>query len=230
MTQGSAEFNKVMDKIKKLLALATSDNPAEAQSALNKAQELQAKYNIQFVNEEEKMQVINIRIKNEDTETMHPNFAKLAGYMADHYRVCVYINRSWDSKMEKRTTGLQVMGLQKDIDVFVEVLKYAYRVMVKCAASFVRSLDKALSSTAKTALKNDYIRGFMQGVDSGLTENETQFALVVVKPKEVEKEYSKLHLGRAKSTSITAHSSTAKNRGWEDGKNTMTNKRRYLDN
>lgn len=38
--------NKIIDKIEKLLALAGSDNENEAKSAMVKAQELMAKYEI----------------------------------------------------------------------------------------------------------------------------------------------------------------------------------------
>ena len=67
------QMKEVIKKVQKLLALAQSDNENEARLALQKAQELQAKYNIVFDQldvEDESQKVIEEKYDAPDTESL----------------------------------------------------------------------------------------------------------------------------------------------------------------
>lgn len=223
MKQQQVDLEKVMEKIKKLLALATSDNEAEARAALEKAQELQAKYNIQYQEEDDKLECVTLLMKNDDSKSVHSYYLILASNIAEFYRCWVC------KSVRSNGTFLQVMGLEKDIKIFKEVLEFAWMVLRSSSSKYVKNLPKEYSSTKKTAYKNDYMKGFCLGVRKGLKDNQERFALVVIVPKQVKEEVSKIRLRRATSSSISAGSLSALSQGIEDGRQVMNNHRKGIE-
>jgi ribosomal protein L17 len=143
------QMKEVIKKVQKLLALAQSDNENEARLALQKAQELQAKYNIVFDQldiEDESQKVIEEKYDAPDTESLNSLFKMMACNLADHYRVKTYINvhREWgtvDGKYQRTTKKqLVVVGLPFDVEVFKQSLFFAYNAMRKLATTFVRQV------------------------------------------------------------------------------------------
>ena len=120
------QMKEVIKKVQKLLALAQSDNENEARLALQKAQELQAKYNIVFDQldiEDESQKVIEEKYDAPDTESLNSLFKMMACSLADHYRVKTYINihREWatvnGSYQRTMKKQLVVVGLPFDVEV-----------------------------------------------------------------------------------------------------------------
>lgn len=225
------QMKEVIKKVQKLLALAQSDNENEARLALQKAQELQAKYNIVFDQldiEDESQKVIEEKYDAPDTESLNSLFTMMACNLADHYRVKTYINvhREWgtvDGKYQRTTKKqLVVVGLPFDVEVFKQSLFFAYNAMRKLATTFVRQLPSFYTRSQKLLSKNDYCFGFIKGCVKGLEENEMTKALIVVTPHVVIEHMNSMKLGAAAPMARASRGDyDAFEAGHRDGKDSM---------
>lgn len=203
------QIKEIAKKIKKLLALSKSDNENEAMLALQKAQELQAKYNVVFDQislEEDSQQVIEERYESPDTKSFNSLFSMIASALADHYRVKLYINVKGthtvvDGKLKFGTKKeLAVVGLPFDVEVYKQSLFFAYGALRKCADRFVKKLPDYYTRSQKSHSKNDYCFGFIHGCVKGLKDNEMSKALVIRTPEAVVKYMENLFLRKGKSS------------------------------
>lgn len=222
------QMASVISKIQKLLALAESDNENEAKLALQRAQELQAKYNVVFdqINVEDN-KVTEESYQSPDTKTLNSFFCQMAAYLADHYRVRIYIHHFY--KDGTPVKDLRVVGLPFDVEVFKQSLYFAYNAMRSLSRSFVRRLPEYWSRSSKAASKNDYCFGFIKGVAEALRENETEKALIVVTPAAVVEYMNKLSLRRGSSLKRASNGDrSAFQAGMSDGRASMKGGSRLL--
>lgn len=179
----------IRDKIKKLLALATSPNENEAKSALLKAKKLMMDHKIseaevQGMDEQEliHLQCDDIRWTTDSGEIWITNLTDL---IADNH-LC---SCSWLTHKGTRTHILRIHGLGTDVDLCKSVIEYA--------VGFVRSRIKIEQRRRVTsdpkAVAASYARGFILGMELIYDEQKDEhpeWALVVSKPQEVD-EYMK---------------------------------------
>lgn len=217
------EMQKVLNKINKLLALSESDTINEAKLALQRAQELQAKYNIVFDKAmiDDEPQVKEELCESPDTKSLNSLFTILAANLQDHFRVKTIIRtkRNYDFTTTKY---LVVIGLPFDVEVFKSSFYFAYNSMRSLSNSFVKRLPKDLSRSTKLKMKNDYCFGFIHGCVDALKENEASKALMIVTPNSVVRHLQTMHLRRCVSPQrSSAGSRSSMDAGFRDGKATM---------
>ncbi len=179
----------IRDKIKKLLALATSPNENEAKAALLKAKKLMMDYKVseaemQDLNEQElvHLQCDSVRWTTDSGEIW---ITSLANLIADNH-LC---SCSWFTPKGKRTHILYIHGLGTDVELCKSVIEYA--------VGFVRGRIKIeqrrrITSDPK-AVAASYARGFILGMELMYDEQKDEhpeWGLVVSKPQEVD-EYMK---------------------------------------
>lgn len=210
----------IRDKIKKLLALATSPNDNEAKSALLKAKKLMMDHKIseaevQDLNEQEliHLQCDDIRWTTDSGEIWVANLADL---IADNH-LC---SCSWLTRKGTRTHILHIHGLGTDVELCRSVIEYA--------VGFVRGRIKIeqrrrITSDPK-AVAASYARGFILGMEIMYDEQKDEhpeWGLVVSKPQEVG-EYMK-SLGRKTVTTKQAEfDPLAYMKGQNDGRQFST--------
>lgn len=209
----------IIEKVKKLLALAKSDNANEAYLAMTRAQEIQAKYNIRVTEIEEKEEtVIDITVSPEDTKSTTSAYLYLGSHLAKHFRVEVYKSRA----------GLGIIGLSQDVEVFQEVFRFVYAALRNISARFVKSLPSCMDRSTKTAEKNLYIRGFITGAGESLELNEAEHALVVVTPQSVTQYKDKKCNGVWRSSAKMSHNAATYNAGYQDGMAVTRNHKKQI--
>lgn len=179
----------IRDKIKKLLALATSPNENEAKAALLKAKKLMMEHKIsetevQDLNEQEliHLQCDDIRWTTDSGEIW---ITSLVDLIADNH-LC---SCSWMTRKGTRTHILYIHGLGTDVELCKSVIEYA--------VGFVRGRIKIeqrrrITSDPK-AVAASYARGFILGMELMYDEQKDEhpeWGLVVSKPQEVD-EYMK---------------------------------------
>lgn len=224
MANANLSQQEIIAKIQKLYALAQSDNENEARLAMQKAQELQARYNVSVeeLSVEQEPEVKSEAVDSPDTKTLNSFFKLLANRLASHYRVKVYIRERYHNYT--REVKLMIVGLPVDVEVFKQSLYFAYSAMRKLATTFVRQLPNYYSRSDKTRMKNDYYMGFIHGCDQALTQNETEKALMIVTPQAVVKYINNLSLrGSSKCSVSRAWSDEAQRAGYNDGVASMRN-------
>lgn len=210
----------IRDKIKKLLALATSSNENEAKSALLKAKKLMMDHKIseaemQDLNEQElvHLQCDNIRWTTDSGEIWVTNLADL---IADNH-LC---SCSWLTRKGTRTHTLHIHGLGTDVELCKSVIEYA--------VGFVRSRIKIeqrrrVTSNPKSVAAS-YAKGFILGMELMYDEQKDEhpeWGLVVSKPQEVE-EFMKSLGKKSVRTRQTEFDPLAYLKGQNDGRQFST--------
>ena len=185
---------KVVDKIKKLLALAQSDNPGEAENALLLARKLMAQH----------------KLTEKDIADKRPNKLAHAIYEAHTFsglcntwlidladvigenHCCGVCSRS---KSRKSTVGkIEFAGLDDDPAIALELLDYAVQHIKVKAKEYRASIPDYWGTQRKNEWTRNYETNYAEGFAEGLAskyreqnkgEDSEVMALVAVKPVEV---------------------------------------------
>ena len=179
----------IKDKIKKLLALATSSNENEAKAALLKAKKLMMDHKIseaevQGLEEQEliHLQCDNVRWTTDSGEIW---ITSLADLIADNH-LC---SCSWFTPKGKRTHILYIHGLGTDVELCKSVIEYA----VGFVRGRIKIEQRRRVTSGPKAVAASYARGFILGMELMYDEQKDEhpeWGLVVSKPQEVD-EYMK---------------------------------------
>lgn len=180
------------EKIRKLLALAESNNEYEAKSALLKAKELMAQHKIEEIDlvDVKCKQVKRIVTEFEYTKRGEWWIGVLANIIAENYCCRSAGNRNYGA--QKRT--IIFVGLEGDVDVCAKIFKYAVDTARSCGNFYLKNHNeyKYYTSAEKNRIKNSYAIGFARGVKVAFEEQNAQkehdesgWGLVMVVPKEV---------------------------------------------
>ena len=178
------------EKIRKLLALAESNNEHEAKAALLKARELMAEYKIE---EYEVVDAKSRKVKRVYTEYFWTKRGEFwIGALADIIAVN-YCCRSASQIPYKGAQKRQIffIGLEDDVDLCAKIFEYAVDSARKFGNLYLKDKYNGykLTSQDKNRVKKSYAVGFTKGVREAFekqkAETETGWGLVMVIPKEV---------------------------------------------
>lgn len=229
------ENKSVKSKIVKLFALA-GNNPSqeEAQAALLKAQELMAQHNLTMS---------DVQIEEQPTKVIEHGQAmegeklgwwkrRLGSIVANNFRCFHYY--AWAGRGKHAVT---FFGLKEDVEIAKEVFQYASIVIDYSANDFIKHWKKTFlyekpSRDLTTRTKNDYIVGFLQGLNDKFKEqiDTNGWGLIIVKDALVTEGYEKFRKGNLKtakaSTVSTGGEAGARQRGYKDGRSFDQNTKR----
>ncbi len=177
--------NKIVEKIKKLLALA-GNNPSEkeAQAAYAKAQALMAQYSIELSEESgEEVEIVAMPCEHPKNK----GFRKpLAVIVSKNFRVKAFVSDE----------TIMMFGEKTDVEIAVMVFNSAYKYACKRARVVKKGFEKCGKSTI--GVYNSYYAGFLAGLKEILDEQCK--ALMIVTPKEVEDAWEERVKGMKKSS------------------------------
>lgn len=175
------------DKIRKLLALAESPNEHEAKAALLKARELMAEHKLTEaeLKDAEKQEVKNVRVDITCSKKRNPWIVHLSGVIGENYCCKGYRCHGYG----RQTQVLGFIGLEDDVEICVEIFKYA----VDCALTQIKRIKKendCYYSSYVKKLCDSWGYGFVVGIQEAFAkqqeQNEDGWGLVLVTPKEVQ--------------------------------------------
>lgn len=173
---------KLIEKIRKMLALSNSDrNPSqeEAMAAALQAQKLMAKYNI---HEDE---VTLEEIKEGDITSIFTEQKHNSHLMAWRKSLASIVARNFRCKCYTSGQDVVFRGYREDAEIALEVYMNLYTVGDRLAAE-AYSTQMKQSGSGKGAY-NSFIAGFLTGIQEGFSVQCT--ALMIVVPKAVEEEF-----------------------------------------
>ncbi|HBG2785068.1 DUF2786 domain-containing protein [Clostridioides difficile] len=206
--------DKIINKIKKLLALSTNNTSyEEAQSAILKAQRLMAKYDIDVMD-------IN---EGEDEEEIKVSYEYVKISRAWKYELASIIANNFRCKSFTRGRNIAFYGRSTDSEVAKEVFSFLFKLGHSHANKII--YKKAKEDRCCVGIYNSYVVGYMDGIKSKLEEQSTKLALVI--PKEVEEEYEnyviikKMGVRKCKSLVASGMDSDSYKTGLYDGKHAM---------
>ena len=216
---------KAIDKIEKLLSLATSNNENEAQSALLMARKLMAQYKINEADLKERGPgKLNHVIYDRYSFSNVKNFWMLAlAHVIANNHCCGFVCNRENSKTT--VYWVKFSGLDDDPQIAMVIFDYAVEHIVskinerrnELAAMMldVRSRNQAIKMFA-----DSYALGFAAGLkqkyDEQNAEECTETALVLVKPKEVGDYMDSLKSHKFRPAN-NGHDYDAERRGYQAG-------------
>jgi len=210
--------SKIRNKIMKALALA-GNNPSEkeAATALLKAQELLAKYNLSFddIKREGKLGSQRAIHKTVIRKKMNWWEKELATIIADNFRCFAYLSS------EGQYRRLVFLGAENDVEVATEVYCFACECVRYHSQAFLNRKEIRRKWKRKHAFKNDYIRGYLSGLQDHFYNQLANEGLLpaLIKPQTVQAEFDKMKVVvEGSSFSNYADSIEAQRAGYRDGK------------
>lgn len=176
------------EKIRKLLALSESPNEHEAKAALLKAKQLMAEHKITEldIRDVEKQEVRKLQTGLTCSKRRSPWMVQLSAVIGENYCCQAYRNHGWG----EQTQQIGFVGLEEDIEICITIFKYA----VDCILAGEKNLKKELTSQGYLGsyikkMCDSYGFGFVRGIREAFKkqrEENREWALVMVMPKEVE--------------------------------------------
>lgn len=173
--------DKVIDKIEKLLALAGSDNENEAKSAMMKAQDLMAKYEIKreqlHEGQEEERPVVHYT-----SPPFRDDWCKMvASVIAENFR-CRAI--SLYARGSRGAYRIKFFGYDEDAEICINIFNYAVKV-VRTRFVTLRAIYAEADREFGRNEKMNYVNGFCYGLEKNFKEQKRQsesFALALIVP------------------------------------------------
>ena len=191
------KYNKILNKVKGLLALARdNENDEEGQSAFVLAQRLMITYNINKTDVDDTE--LSEEPIGEESVTIYKKLQTwervLGRIIGENFRVKVFFTKRNVPGSMHRKTCIKFYGLEQDLKLAKEMYLLAYECLVFYTKRYI---DKAYdegkyqrSQYYTASLKSSYTNGFLEGLDNKFREQLSQlrneYEVLVLIPKEVE--------------------------------------------
>ena len=212
---------KIVEKIKKLLSLANSNNENEALSSMAKARKLMAKYKIEMSEIKELDNEVKEKIIKDSFGITHNGRqiwkSSLSRIIADNFSCYCYID------IDK---SIKILGKETDVKVVQQLILFGINIVEKETDKLVKEYKKRKQSTR--GLVKEYGLGFVAGVKKKFEEQNIsdECSLMVVKAEDVTKEFETLHCKKRNSrTRRYSEHEDAYNKGYKEGKQFSANGR-----
>lgn len=209
-----------MKIVKDLLALAEDDEKhvEESHNAFLKAQRLMVKYGIDpsEVTDQEATREI-LEQSGTDYKRLFWWERQLARIVARNFRCKNYLQWKKIEGKKQKQRRVMFMGQEGDVELASEM----YKLVVDAALFYTKRYMNQFDLKG-TAIKNDYLQGFVDGLEQKFAEQieQQEWGLVLVIPKEVEEKYAVKVTGKPipltlPDLSLDAHEHY--NTGYKDG-------------
>jgi hypothetical protein len=153
--------DKILLRVKKLMALATSHNVHEAESAMSKAHELIAKYNLDLMAREQKREYVSIFLGTPALRRFREDYL-LAGLLQEFYFVYGIWTTAFVLEKDKLGRVLEITGTLQNVRLAAYVHDYVKHFIDSQWSAY--NQDKGLNRYRKT----DYAVGIIEGFSSKL--------------------------------------------------------------
>lgn len=185
-----ADIENIVEKIKKVLALANGTNSKEeAETAMMRAQELLLSHGLTMeeVKAHEKFtqtdseadKVVDVSGGNRGNKGLPTYYKIIAQVVCKNFRVVPYtVQEDWGGD-----TVIRMVGRKEDVDVCALVLEFTVHYFEVAWNSTVKTLTGTRSE--KTAMKGDYLMGFRDGLAMKFKANVEEKGLMVIVPNTV---------------------------------------------
>lgn len=194
---------KILDKIKKCLALAGSDNPNEAATALRQAQALMSKHGITS-EDMELSEITTSKVKSGAGKTPPQWIAQLAKLVCTAFGVDVVYEDNLVNWNEWRSKVVFI-----GVNSSPEIAGYAYEVLLrqlkKGRSDFLKTLNKRLKRTTKTMRGDLYAEGWISSVRQQVISAE-----VSEQDRDLTKRWISTNLGSLVAAKVTQRGAKAR--------------------
>lgn len=214
--------DKIVEKIKKLLALADkaqNTNEHEAQAALLKAQKLMAEYGV------------SVEGNTEEAHTYKLVICNTPGDKGFRTHLACAIGENFRCKPIMHGNQVAFLGRSEDVDVCASAFEFAYKFAKRNGDREVRNARK--DGRDPKNVFNSYAMGFLVGLKQKLAEQSK--ALMIVVPQDVKDEFSnrfpsvKQYAGGMRKGQDRGYDYHAYFAGVSDGKSVLDERKEKLE-
>lgn len=218
---------QVIAKVEKLLALSKSNVPAEAASALAKARELMAQYNVSVVENIGEDSIKRLEFESFGTKRVSGFQWELIKAIAPHYGC-----HSMETIYGSGRSHITLAGYDFNTKACLEVFKFVWNAWQECFNSYAKTYQSPFAKSRSEKIKDrwSYFMGFVAGVTKELKRSEQVTALVIHEPARMKEYLEEIGCEETKSTSEHSLSNiVAGVAGYQDGSFAMRNRNQVLN-
>ncbi len=168
---GSSE-ERLLDKVKKLLALAQSTNEHEAALAMKKVQQIYAQYNLDRTPSPDRSEYVHLIIA-EGKKRKNAWEQRVMSILIEHFFVEIIILQQFNPQSGEKNQAFEIIGSREN----VLMAEYVYYFLVK---QLELLCDKA--QIRNRTQKSSFRLGILEGFAKKLTENSTSTSATEINP------------------------------------------------
>jgi hypothetical protein len=164
----SDDSEKIIEKVRKLLALANSTNEHEALLAMQRVREIYAKYNLEQIEKSAKEGFVHL-VVTRGKKRVEIWEMKIASLLTKFFFVEIVLSREFDAKSGDQHQSMELIGTREN----VLMAEYVYHFLLN-------QLQQLLSQSARADRKfsrreyNSYRLGILMGFETKLEKAEKQ--------------------------------------------------------
>ena len=163
---------KLLDKVRKLLALATSSNEHEAFLAMNKVRELYAKYNLEQA-EGKKSHFAHIVITH-GKKRIEPHQARVISILVEHFFVEILTSNLFDAKTGETHRALEIIGTRENVLMAEYVYYFLLQQMDFWMREMIQMSHRKTSPRISPKISPMARKSFRLGILAGFSEKLKQ--------------------------------------------------------
>ena len=162
---GSENTERMMDKVRKLLSLASSNNEHEALLAMNKVREIYAKYNLDETGPSNRKNFIHLVVPLRK-KRIEAHESRTIGILVGHFFVQVITMKLFDPFLGTSLSAFEIVGSREN----ALMAEYVYHFLIKQVEQL---LAKAAKERSLTRIQRKSFRlGILSGFAQKLTDVE----------------------------------------------------------
>jgi hypothetical protein len=155
---------KILDKVKKLLALASSTNEHEALLAMARVRELYAKYNLDHVTTLSKEQFVHLVITH-SKKRMQSWEQRIISILTEHFFVKVLFCQQFDPETGKHAPAVEIIGARENV-LMAEYVYYFLRSQVEFLVTSTTESGMKFKRSERNSFRLGVLDGFAKKLKS----------------------------------------------------------------
>lgn len=216
-----AKEHKIIERVAKLLALATSANEHEAHTAMNAAQRLMLEHNLASIHERRARRFVSREI-GEPTGRIEEARSRIGSLLGEHFFVEIIVANSWKAQEARWLKVFEITGTPEN----VAMAEYVYAFLDRTADalwSAHKSSAGIRGDRDRRAFRAGVIMGFSDKLSKERADN-TERGLVWIGDPELEAHYRLRHPRVERRSGGSYYNSSARESGIAAGRELVLTK------
>lgn len=164
-TAPSSDEERLLEKVRKLLNLASSSNEHEALLAMNRVREIYARHNLEKFKSEDPAEFYHSTLQT-GRKRLHTFEQKIMSILVNHYNVEVIVGSSYDAKKMTLQRTIEMIGRKEN----VLMAEYVFEFLRSLTLDLVLKKKENEKKILKSVL-NAFHLGLLTGFDEKLSEH-----------------------------------------------------------
>jgi hypothetical protein len=156
------QTDKLMDKVRKLLALGTSSNEHEALLAMNKVRELYARYDLAHREASQGARRYSSVMVSPGKKRLEAHVSKVVGILVGHFFVQAIYHRMFDPEAGEYMRSIELIGTRENVLMAEYVYHFLLRETEVLLDEIVRKRGASLSRVERKSCRLGILEGFAE--------------------------------------------------------------------